>query len=79
MDLPGEGVLSSLRLGIPDSGHRQIVDPLNQVIMPAASERTGRFLTVHQNRRWDEDFLTVKKVMEEGKLGDIFRLEASTS
>ena len=41
-----------------------------------ASARTGRFLTVHQNRRWDEDFLTVKKVMEEGKLGDIFRLES---
>lgn len=44
--------------------------------MIEASERTGRFLTVHQNRRWDEDFLTVKKVMEEGKLGDIFRLES---
>ncbi|MBD5460157.1 MAG: Gfo/Idh/MocA family oxidoreductase [Lachnospiraceae bacterium] len=44
--------------------------------MTEASERTGRFLTVHQNRRWDEDFLTVKKVMEEGKLGEIFRLES---
>ena len=31
---------------------------------------------MHQNRRWDEDFLTVKKVMEEGKLGEIFRLES---
>ena len=44
--------------------------------MMEASRRTGRFLTVHQNRRWDEDFLTVKKVMEEGKLGEIFRLES---
>lgn len=44
--------------------------------MTETSERTGRFLTVHQNRRWDEDFLTVKKVIEEGKLGEIFRLES---
>lgn len=44
--------------------------------MTEAAKRTGRFLTVHQNRRWDEDFLTVKKVMEEGKLGEIFRLES---
>ncbi len=44
--------------------------------MMEAARRTGRFLTVHQNRRWDEDFLTVKKVMEEGKLGEIFRLES---
>ena len=26
-----------------------------------ASQKYGRFLTVHQNRRWDEDFLTVKR------------------
>lgn len=44
--------------------------------MIKAAERTGNYLTVHQNRRWDEDFLTVKKVMEEGKLGEIFRLES---
>lgn len=44
--------------------------------MAEAARRTGRFLTVHQNRRWDEDFLTVKKVMGEGKLGEIFRLES---
>lgn len=44
--------------------------------MRAASERTGKFLTVHQNRRWDEDFLTVKKILEEGKLGEIFRIES---
>lgn len=40
--------------------------------MMDAAERTGNFLTVHQNRRWDEDFLTVKKILEEGKLGGGF-------
>ncbi len=44
--------------------------------MIRVSEETGRFLTVHQNRRWDEDFLTVKKILEEGKLGELFRVES---
>lgn len=44
--------------------------------MTETSERTGRFLTVHQNRRWDEDYLTVKKILEEGKLGELVRLES---
>lgn len=44
--------------------------------MIAASERTKRFFTVHQNRRWDEDFLTVKRILEEGRLGEMFRIES---
>ena len=44
--------------------------------MTDASERTGKFLCVHQNRRWDEDFLTVKEILKEGELGQIFRLES---
>lgn len=44
--------------------------------MIEASKKYGRFLTVHQNRRWDEDFLTVKRLMEEGTLGEVFRLES---
>ena len=41
-----------------------------------ASARTGKFLTVHQNRRWDEDYLTVRRILQEGKLGRLFRLES---
>ncbi|MBS6196456.1 MAG: Gfo/Idh/MocA family oxidoreductase [Clostridiales bacterium] len=41
-----------------------------------ASERTGKFFTVHQNRRWDEDFLTMKEILKEDKLGEIFRIES---
>ncbi|MCI8281073.1 MAG: Gfo/Idh/MocA family oxidoreductase [Lachnospiraceae bacterium] len=44
--------------------------------MMEASQRTGRFLTVHQNRRWDEDFLTVCRILEEQKLGEVFRIES---
>ena len=32
--------------------------------------------TVHQNRRWDEDYLIVKKLLEDGTLGKVFRIES---
>lgn len=35
------------------------------------SEQTGRVLTVYQNRRYDSDFLTVKKIIESGTLGKV--------
>ncbi len=44
--------------------------------MMEVSEQTGRFLTVHQNRRWDEDFVLVQKILEEGTLGNVFRIES---
>lgn len=43
--------------------------------MIAASRKSGRLLSVFQNRRWDGDFLTVRKVMEEGLLGEVFSME----
>ncbi len=36
----------------------------------------GKILTVHQNRRWDSDFLTVKKIIEKKLLGNIVEYEA---
>ncbi len=32
--------------------------------------------TVHQNRRWDEDYRTIRKIYEEGTLGKVFRIES---
>lgn len=45
--------------------------------MIAASRRSGRTLGVFQNRRWDWDFLTVKKVLEEGLLGAPYLFESA--
>ena len=42
----------------------------------AASERTGKLFTTHQNRRWDADFLMMKQVYESGDLGDVFAMES---
>lgn len=41
----------------------------------ALSKKTNRLLTVHQNRRWDSDFRTVKKIIKGNLLGDIVDLE----
>ncbi|HHJ11010.1 MAG TPA: oxidoreductase [Bacteroidetes bacterium] len=35
-----------------------------------------RILTVFQNRRWDGDFLTVKKILKEGWLGRLVEMES---
>ena len=39
-----------------------------------AANRNGVLFTVHQNRRWDEDFRIVRKLFEENTLGRIFRI-----
>ncbi|KAI2622810.1 NAD(P)-binding protein [Hypomontagnella submonticulosa] len=41
----------------------------------ALSKETGRMLCVYQNRRWDSDFLTVQKLLAEGKLGRVVEFE----
>ncbi len=41
----------------------------------AAAER-GLSLSVYQNRRWDPDYLEVKRVVESGQLGEVFHYES---
>ncbi len=41
-----------------------------------AAERNGVVATAYQNRRWDSDFLTIQKLIREGKLGDIVEYES---
>ena len=40
------------------------------------AEQKGVLLSVYQNRRWDSDFLTVRKLIDNGVLGDIRRFES---
>ena len=44
--------------------------------MIAVSKECGKLFTVHQNRRWDSDYLTVRRIYEEGLLGDVFNIES---
>jgi scyllo-inositol 2-dehydrogenase (NADP+) len=45
----------------------------NQLI--ALAKEKGVLLSVYQNRRWDSDFLTVQKILSEGKLGRLVSFE----
>lgn len=37
----------------------------------AAASAAGRIVSVFQNRRWDADFLTVRRLIDEGQLGEV--------
>ncbi|MFJ8081389.1 Gfo/Idh/MocA family oxidoreductase [Streptomyces sp. NPDC096205] len=44
--------------------------------LAALTEERGLLLSVFQNRRWDNDFLTLRGLMEDGELGDVWRFES---
>lgn len=47
---------------------------LEQMIQCA--KEMGVLFTVHQNRRWDEDYLVIKKIYEQNVIGRIFNIES---
>jgi len=44
--------------------------------MIGAATSADRLLTVYQNRRWDADYLTVKRLVRSGAIGDVFHYES---
>jgi predicted dehydrogenase len=65
-----------------DAGLPVVVD---KPLAPSAEEAAalvehahtrGKLLTVFHNRRWDSDYLTLRKLLEEGALGDVLRFES---
>jgi len=65
-----------------ESGLATVVD---KPLAPTAAEAVeladlarsaGVLLTVYHQRRWDADFLTLKRLISEGDLGDIYRFES---
>ena len=63
----GKNAVSEKPVTLSSSDFQEMID---------ASKRTGKVFTVHQNRRWDEDYLTVKKIYEEKTLGEVHRIES---
>ena len=45
-------------------------------MMYDAARKNGVLFEVHQNRRWDKDFVTVRKLYDERTLGDVYRFES---
>ncbi len=44
--------------------------------MAAAAQSSGRLFSVHQNRRWDVDFLAMKQIIRSGEIGELIRIES---
>ena len=44
--------------------------------MIETSEKTGKLFTVHQNRRWDPDFLKIRQAIEDGVIGKPYMIES---
>lgn len=42
----------------------------------AAAQKTGRHFMVHQNRRWDPDFLIVQELYQNKQIGEVFQIES---
>lgn len=43
--------------------------------MIAAAKKNRRMLSVFHNRRWDGDYVTIKNIIAQGLLGDVFQIE----
>ena len=41
-----------------------------------AADDAGRVFTVHQNRRWDRDYVAIRRVIDENMLGRLTRMES---
>lgn len=68
---------AALEAGLPvvlDKPFARTADE-GRALVDAARER-GLMVTVFQNRRWDGDFLTLRGLIEEGRLGRVHRLES---
>lgn len=45
----------------------------------SVAEETGKLFSIHHNRRWDPDYCTVKKVLQEGTIGRPLFVESRIS
>jgi predicted dehydrogenase len=69
--------LRAIELGLPvvvDKPFAPTAAEAAKVVQAAKTAGVG--LTVFQNRRFDSDFLTVRKVLDSGRLGDVVRFES---
>lgn len=42
----------------------------------AISKQEGKIFMVHQNRRWDNDFLIIRDLYQQPKIGELFQIES---
>ena len=76
-DVHEEIVIASLEAGKNTLSEKPVTLSLESLErMIAASKKAGRIFSVHQNRRFDVDYLAMKKVHDSGEIGEIIDLES---
>jgi predicted dehydrogenase len=76
-DAHAKQAIASLKAGVPvvvDKPMGRTLKETQEII--DVSKQTGVPVTTYFNRKWDSDSLTIKKVLADGVLGKIFRLES---
>lgn len=69
--------IAALRAGLPVVIDKPMASSVAEgERLLAVSKETGKLLTVFQNRRWDNDFLTVQQLLASGMLGPVTRFES---
>lgn len=63
----GKNVVCEKPVALSSAELQEMIDVANQC---------GVIFTVHQNRRWDEDYRTVKTMFDNNTLGKVFRIES---
>ena len=72
-----EWVIKALEAGknvICEKPVSMCVEELDKMI--AAANKSGKLFSVHQNRRWDVDFLAMKQISRSGEIGKIINIES---
>ena len=68
---------ASLRAGLPVVVDKPLATSADDARRLASlSRETGVLLAVFHNRRWDNDFLTARRLIEEGRVGRVLRFES---
>ncbi|MEU3185847.1 Gfo/Idh/MocA family oxidoreductase [Streptomyces sp. NPDC006923] len=68
---------AALRAGLPVVVDKPLAGSAAEAReLAALAEERGLLLSVFQNRRWDNDFRTLARLVETGRLGDVQRFES---
>lgn len=76
-DVHKEIVIASLRAGkhvVCEKPVALSVEDFDDMV--SAARENGVYFTVHQNRRWDVDYLAIKSLIASGEIGDTINIES---
>ncbi|MEU3250016.1 Gfo/Idh/MocA family oxidoreductase [Streptomyces sp. NPDC006997] len=68
---------AALKAGLPVVVDKPVAGTAAEArALAALADERGLLLSVFQNRRWDNDFLTLQGLLADGELGDVWRFES---